>query len=219
MAELNVTNPDDREPKETVESDHLLPASTHAPQPGVIAEIDDPGLARLQIEQTRARMSDTIEQIEQTLLRKKEHLEERMDVMAPVRRTARENPLPAVAGVFLAGLVFGWLTGGDDDDEEPAPAVRRFAPDFDRERSYVDRWEERSRTWERRARRLMEVANRQEQELMEARGEAVPVRGGRRRFGLRGAERAPARVGGLDGMPLRPRDPTDFGHDPLPAPV
>ena len=80
--------------------------------------MDDPELARLQIEQTRARMSDTIEQIEETLLRKKENIEERLDVMAPVRRKARENPYPIIGGVFLAGLILGLLTGGDDDEDE-----------------------------------------------------------------------------------------------------
>lgn len=225
MAELNVSNPDDREPPRRVDSNHLLPEETGAPPPGTIAEVDDPELARLQIEQTRARMSDTIEQIEQSLLHKKEELlhkkerlEEKMDVLAPVRRGARENPLPAAAGVFLAGLVLGWLTGGDDEDEGTPAAVRRFAPDFDRERAYVDHWEERSRTWESRARRLMEVANRQERELMEARGETVPVPRGRRRPFSGGG---PRRARGLDGMPLPPRgaDDSDYGQDPLPAPI
>jgi hypothetical protein len=212
MAELNVSRPDDADPEELAAGERLLPASTDAPAPGVIAEVDDPELARLQIERTRARMSETIEQIEDALVRKRERIEERMDVMAPVRRTARENPLPIVAGVFASGLILGWLTGGDDE-EEPEPAVRRFTPDFDRERSYVDHWEERARTWEQRARRLMEVANRQEEELLAARGESVPVRRGRR-------PRIPTRSRGVDGMPLPPRPPEDAnGFDAVPAPV
>lgn len=201
MADLNVPRGDDptralpdtrlREPR--VDSEHLLPDHTHAAAPGVIAQTDDPELARMQIERTRARMSDTIDQIEGALLRKKENLQERMDVMAPVRRTARENPWPVIGGVFAAGLVLGLLTGGDDDeDEEPRPAVRRFAADFDRERAHGYHWEERAHTWERRARRLMDLANRQEAELLEMRGESVPVRRrgrGRRLFG-RGGGRA-----------------------------
>jgi ElaB/YqjD/DUF883 family membrane-anchored ribosome-binding protein len=196
MAELNVTRGgDDTMPdasltagvpaeRTVVDSDHLLPESTHAPQPGVIAETDDPELARMQIEQTRARMSDTIDQIEGALLRKKENIEEKLDVMAPVRRKARENPYPIIGGVFVAGLILGLLTGGDDDDEEekgPKPAVRRFAADFDRERAHGYHWEERATTWERRARRLMDLANRQEAELLELRGESVPVKRGRGR--------------------------------------
>lgn len=177
MADLNATHDDGTLPDaplaagaapRVTETDHLIPASTHAAAPGTIAQVDDPELARLQIEQTRARMSDTIGQIEETLLRKKEQVEEKLDVMAPVRRKARENPYPVIGGVFLAGLILGFLTGGDDDDEA-TPAVRRYAVDFDRERAYGNHWEERARTWERRARRLMDLANRQEAELLAAR--------------------------------------------------
>jgi hypothetical protein len=181
MAELNVTRDDDTVPAATplagdvaprvTETDHLLPATTHAAPVGTIAQVDDPELARLQIEQTRARMSDTIGQIEETLLRKKEAVEERLDVMAPVRRKARENPYPIIGGVFLAGLILGYLTGESDDDDEPTPAVRRYAVDFDRERAHGTHWEERAHTWERRARRLMDLANRQEAELLAAREE------------------------------------------------
>jgi ElaB/YqjD/DUF883 family membrane-anchored ribosome-binding protein len=259
MADLNVTRDDDTVPALTplpgepapriVETDHLLPETTHAAAPGVIAQVDDPELARLQIEQTRARMSDTIGQIEETLLRKKEAVEERLDVMAPVRRKARENPYPVIGGVFLAGLILGFLTGGDDEDDAPTPAVRRYAVDFDRERAHGTHWEERARTWERRARRLMDLANRQEAELLAAREE----RPRRRLFG-RGRGRSEGfdyeetyagdeaglnmRAGGrgfdsprgeYDGMPLHEADSypprgedegySGYGRDPLPAPV
>ena len=235
MADLNVTRDDDTMPEgpapvtgagRAADTDHLLPEHTHAGTPGTIAQVDDPDLARMQIEQTRARMSDTIGQIEGALLRKKEHIEEKMDVMAPVRRKARENPYPVIGGVFLAGLILGLLTGGDDDDDEAPPAVRRYAVDFDRERAHGHHWEERSHTWERRARRLMDLANRQEAELLALRGESVPVRrGGRRRFfGRKSAEDG----GGYNGMPLHDADsypPHDdeggygYGRDPLPAPI
>lgn len=200
MADLNVTRDGELSPDPALagsvaprvtETDHLLPETTHAAAPGTIAQVDDPELARMQIEQTRARMSDTIGQIEETLLRKKEQVEEKLDVMAPVRRKARENPYPIIGGVFLAGLVLGFLTGGDDDDDdEPTPAVRRYAVDFDRERAYGNHWEERARTWERRARRLMDVANRQEAELLAAR-EGRP----RRRLFGRGRNRHGVELG------------------------
>jgi hypothetical protein len=248
MAELNVTRDDDLTPDAALaagaapritETDHLLPETTHAAAPGTIAQVDDPELARLQIEQTRARMSDTIGQIEETLLRKKEQVEERLDVMAPVRRKARENPYPIIGGVFLAGLILGFLTGGDDDDDEPTPAVRRYAVDFDRERAHGHHWEERARTWERRARRLMDVANRQEAELLAAR-EGRPrrrlFRRGRRdeSFGYDDSYAGDEAglnmqsAAGYDGMPLHDADsypPHDdeggygYGRDPLPAPI
>lgn len=247
MADLNVTRGDDETipdaslmaggtaARPVVDSDHLLPEHTHASSPGVIAQTDDPEIARMQIEQTRARMSETIDQIEGALLRKKENIEERLDVMAPVRRKARENPYPIIGGVFLAGLVLGLLTGGDDDgDEGPQPAVRRFAADFDRERAHGYHWEERANTWERRARRLMDLANRQEAELLSMRGESVPVRkrGRGRLFGrgrgrgeadawgsqgyvdtdtemdvnVEGNDYARPHAGGYDGMPLHDAD-------------
>lgn len=221
MAELNVTRDDDGTlpgalPPDTVlipvrddaamhaDADHLLPATTHASSPG-IAETDDPDLARMQIEQTRARMSDTIDQIEGALLRKKENIEEKLDVMAPVRRKARENPYPIIGGVFLAGLILGLLTGGDDDEDDekgPKPAVRRFAADFDRERAHGYHWEERATTWERRARRLMDLANRQEAELLDLRGESVPVK---RRRGLFGRGRGRSQEQSFEEQPYSGR--------------
>lgn len=251
MAELNVTRDDDLTPDTALaagaaprvtDTDHLLAATTHDAAPGTIAQVDDPELARLQIEQTRARMSDTIGQIEESLLRKKEAVEEKLDVMAPVRRKARENPYPVIGGVFLAGLILGFLTGGDDEDDEPTPAVRRYAVDFDRERAHGNHWEERARTWERRARRLMDVANRQEAELLAAREDRPRrrlFRRGRREesFGYddsyagdeaglnmqAGAAGYDRSRGEYDGMPLHDADSypprEDEGRDPLPAPI
>lgn len=211
MSDLNQSYRDDTVPDlpgapaaRITETDHLIPPATHAAAPGTIAQVDDPELARMQIEQTRARMSDTIDQIEETLLRKKERIEEKMDVMAPVRRKARENAYPVLGGVFLAGLILGYLTGGDDEDEGPQPAVRRYTVDFDRERAHGHHWEERAQTWERRARRLMEVANRQEAELLALR-EGRPRRG---RFGRRGrrseAELSAAYLGDDVGLNAQP---------------
>ncbi len=246
MADLNLTRDDDATiPGASLgagaagvpmaDPGHLLPEHAGPSTPGVIAHTDDPDLARMQIEQTRARMSSTIDQIEGALLRKKETIEERLDVMAPVRRKARENPFPVIGGVFLAGLVLGLLTGGDDEDDQPQPAVRRFAADFDRERAHGYHWEERAHTWERRARRLMDLANRQEAELLSMRGESVPVRRrGRRLFGRgraasdgwgaqgyvdtdtdMGVDVDARPRGGYDGMPLHAADSYPArGEDP-----
>ena len=110
-----------------------------------------PAATRAEIEMTRARMSDTIDEIEDALLRKKERIQSRMDVTAPVR----ENPVPAAAAALGAGLLLGLLTGGPDDDEKQL-------------REYDDRLrlaEQRADTWEARARRLMRVAQKQEARL------------------------------------------------------
>ena len=181
----------------TVRGDETLPAAPAAAVPadlrlpdhtvltGSVPVVDDPELARLQIEQTRARMSETIDQIEGALIRKKERLEERLDVLAPARRLARERPWLALGGVVAGGLLLGYLTGGgDDDDAEGEQGVALAGGAVD------PQWEDRARTWERRARRLMRVANEQEGELLALRGR-LGEQGGweprrpRRRRGLR----------------------------------
>jgi len=219
-------------------------SSVHGTAPATIADVSDPELARLQIEQTRARMSDTIEQIEEALVRKRAQVEEKLDVMAPVRRKARENAFPLLGGVFLAGLVLGYLTGESDEDEGARPAIREFGMNQDvRGRAaYSTHAQEKAELWERRARRLMEVANQQEAELMALRGETGeerPRRGLLRRrrsapayreefdevsaMGITGSVRT---TGEYDGMPLHeadsypPRgDDGGLDRDPLPAPV
>lgn len=118
---------------------------------------EDPQEVRAEIEQTRARMSDTIDEIEEVLLRKKERIQDRLDVLAPVR----ERPLATVGVVFGVGLALGLLTGGDDEEEQ--------------------RWEGDGRAdlWETRARRLLRIAREQEEELDRLRAaEAVGVGAG-----------------------------------------
>jgi hypothetical protein len=196
-------------------------SSTHATGPGVIADVNDPELARLQIEQTRARMSDTIEQIEEALVRKRAAVEEKLDVMAPVRRKARENALPLLGGVFLAGLVLGYLTGDSDDDEAARPAIREFGMNQDvqgraaysthaqekAELAALRGEEERPRRGLLRRRRSV-PAYREEFDEVSAMGVTAP------------------RPGEYDGMPLHeadsypPRgDDGDLARDPLPAPI
>lgn len=89
----------------------LDPHPAVAPPPP--AALDDPDQARAAIERTRSRMSETIDTIEEVLLRKKEEIQDKLDVLAPIR----EKPLPIAAGVFGVGLLLGLLTGGDDDDD------------------------------------------------------------------------------------------------------
>ena len=58
---------------------------------------------RSDIELTRVRMSQTIDEIEAVLLRKKERIEHRLDIF----RVVRERPFLAVRTVFGAGLLLG----------------------------------------------------------------------------------------------------------------
>jgi hypothetical protein len=99
--------------------------------------------ARDEIEQTRARMSETIDEIEGVLLRKKENLRSRLDVAARLK----DNPLQVAAGAVAAGLLLGLLTGGGREQGDD-PATRR-----------------RASIWENRARRLVAIARAQQEEI------------------------------------------------------
>ncbi|MFL5537620.1 MAG: DUF3618 domain-containing protein [Longimicrobiaceae bacterium] len=104
--------------------EHLIPDHTSAPAvPGTVAGgvTGDPDAVRDEIERTRARMSSTIEQIEGALQRKKGEIQEKLDVVAPVR----ERPWLFAAGVFGTGLALGLLTGGGDDDDHDHVKVPR----------------------------------------------------------------------------------------------
>lgn len=95
-----------------VPTDHQLPA--HAGDgAGIDIEPENPEAARAQIEETRERMSHTIDEIEGALLAKKARIQDKLDVFSPIR----ENPLLAVGAVFGAGLLLGFITGGGDDEE------------------------------------------------------------------------------------------------------
>lgn len=115
-------------------------SSTPVPRP------DDPLATRAEIERTRARMSDTLDEIEGVILKKREDLRERLDFGAKLRK----DPLRAAAIVLGAGFVVGFLTGGDRKAKE-----RRLEA------------EARAALWQGRARRLLEIARRQEDELEE----------------------------------------------------
>jgi hypothetical protein len=104
--------------------------------------------ARDEIERTRARMSGTIDEIEVALQRKKAELRDRLDVSARLR----EKPL-AVVGVALGvGLLFGLISGG-------GKANRRRAEEAEAEREF------RAARWERRARKLLSIAQAQESRI------------------------------------------------------
>jgi hypothetical protein len=105
----------------------------------------NPEAARAEIEKTRVRMSETIDEIEEVLLRTKEDIQGRFDIRARIR----EKPLHAAGVVVGAGFLPGFLTGGDK--------VSRG----------VLGESERAALWEARARRLLAIARDQEEELDE----------------------------------------------------
>ncbi|CAN5744022.1 hypothetical protein BH23GEM6_BH23GEM6_07810 [soil metagenome] len=123
-------------------------------------EADDPEITRAQIANTRARMSGTIDEIEDVLLRRKEQIQHRLDPFS----TVRDRPFQAVGAVFGAGLVLGLLTGGDDDDDDDYDDGE-FDHDLDVDVEFefegstsLSAAEARAEKWERRARHLLHLA-------------------------------------------------------------
>lgn len=148
--------------------EHLLPEHAGRGTPGSIAAAESPDLVRDEIERTRARMSSTIGSIEDALLRKKEQIHQKLDVLTPVR----DRPLMFAGGVFGAGLLLGFITGGrGDDDADTVRVPRSMLAGLDVEgggyRGGVDAnvWRTQAQQWEGRARELMQTCARHEEEI------------------------------------------------------
>lgn len=140
------------------------PAYDAAPARTDDVVLDDPDQARAAIERTRSRMSETIDTIEEVLLRKKEQIQEKMDVLAPVKH----NPLPAAAAVFGVGLVLGFATGGGREHELEYDGPREGnGPDLAAER----RWRQRHGSLQAKHRELEQIVKEQRRELKELRKE------------------------------------------------
>ncbi|MBA4159402.1 MAG: DUF3618 domain-containing protein [Gemmatimonadetes bacterium] len=153
---------------------------------GEVPDYEDPEVARADIEATRARMSGTIDEIEDVLVRKKAAIQSRMDVLSPIK----ENPWPSMGIALGAGLLAGLLTGGgdhdhdhDDDgedyraalgyqgaavgfDQRPSTTRSRYAhdPDSDWKDPESD-WKRRAETLQERTERLLNIAREQEEEI------------------------------------------------------
>jgi hypothetical protein len=153
---------------EGVPVDHQLPARSgpsHGPSTdGAL----DPEAARLGILETRSRMSETIDQIEEQLLRRKERLQARLDLrgqlrdqLAPAREVVEARPLAVLGGAVLLGAVVGYLTGGGEDGrglDEPGPENRQ-------------EWRRRARRWESRSRELMRLNAELDEEVRRLRAD------------------------------------------------
>jgi len=174
--------------------EHLLPEHTSAGAPGTIpaaSTSSDPDVVRDEIERTRERMSRTIDQLDRALVRKKVEVQEKLDVAAPIR----QKPWVYAGGVFAAGLALGLITGGgskrdDDEDRDHVKIPRALLAglgleearggrshhddddeDHDVEVEYTGEGSELD--WEDRARELMSVVARQEEEIRALRGSSL----------------------------------------------
>jgi hypothetical protein len=68
--------------------------------------------ARAAVAVSRARISATIDELEERIVDKKEELQERLDVVRPVRALVAAAPLIAVAAAAGAGLLLGIASRG-----------------------------------------------------------------------------------------------------------
>jgi ElaB/YqjD/DUF883 family membrane-anchored ribosome-binding protein len=112
---------------------------------------DDPEIARAEVERTRARMSATLDEIEDVLLRKKAEIQDRLDWRARVR----EKPLQAAGIALGVGLLLGLLTGG--------------------RRPQLPASNGRAELWEARARRLLRIAREQEGQIDDLEAELAEI--------------------------------------------
>lgn len=74
--------------------------------------------AREEVERSRARISGTLDEIEDRIVEKKERLRQRFAVVDRVKDRIERAPLGAVAAAAGIGLLIGMLGGGDDDDDD-----------------------------------------------------------------------------------------------------
>lgn len=145
--------------------------------------------ARSDIERTRERMSETIDEIENVLLRKREEIRSRLDLLG----RARERPFVAVGIAAGSGLLLGLLTGGRTKGRTNADAERQTT------------------IWKDRSHRLLEIAQRQRDELeaLEARVTELTGRLERGRRRGRAARPSPESESRLDEIRARVSDRVD----------
>jgi len=73
--------------------------------------------ARHAVERSRQRISTTLDQLEEKIVEKKHELQDRADVLRPVKDQIRERPFTAVAVGLGVGALLGSLGGADDERE------------------------------------------------------------------------------------------------------
>jgi ElaB/YqjD/DUF883 family membrane-anchored ribosome-binding protein len=73
------------------------------------------GEAREAVERSRQRISSTLDALEGRIVEKKHELQDKADVLRPVREQVVARPFTAVAIGLGVGALLGSLGGGDDD--------------------------------------------------------------------------------------------------------
>jgi len=99
------------------------------------SEPASPAEARRAIEESRGRITATLDELEWRLQEKKAEVRRRLDVARPVRERVRADPWKAVGVALLAGVAAGFLLGGGKESERrPGRAERRERREWRKER-------------------------------------------------------------------------------------
>lgn len=99
--------------------------------------------ARHAVERSRQRISTTLDQLEERIVEKKHELQDRADVLRPVREQVQARPFTAVAVGLGVGALLGSLGGSDDEDEGGSGSRRHgrgSAAMSDSERKELREW-------------------------------------------------------------------------------
>ena len=97
-----------------------------------------PEQARREINETRGRLSATLDRIGEQLEHKKQELREKADLARPVREKVREQPLVMAGAAFAAGVVIGLLRGWRGRGDRGVVERTVYVDVPDAERDYED---------------------------------------------------------------------------------
>jgi ElaB/YqjD/DUF883 family membrane-anchored ribosome-binding protein len=97
--------------------------------------------ARHAVERSRERISSTLDQLEDRIVEKKHELQDRVDVLRPVREQIVDRPFTAIAVAVGIGALLGSLGGSDsefdaDDDVDDDRTRDDVDIDVDEDRHY-----------------------------------------------------------------------------------
>lgn len=100
--------------------------------------------ARYAVERSRERISSTLDQLEDRIVEKKHELQDRVDVLRPVRVQIIERPFTAIAVAAGVGALLGSLGGSHDEHEhdDDRASRRRRAEGYlgDEDRAELREW-------------------------------------------------------------------------------
>jgi ElaB/YqjD/DUF883 family membrane-anchored ribosome-binding protein len=100
--------------------------------------------ARDAVVRSRQRISSTLDQLEDRIVEKKHELQEKADVLGPVRERVVARPFTAVAVAVGVGALLGSLGGGHDDSGRSSSSrsrrAHRDSVPGDDERAELRKW-------------------------------------------------------------------------------